>query len=113
MAVHSFSYTNRGTTDRWLVDLLTYQRFENNAKIEERPFNAQDITLTNLIGSAVLADATNFLNRVGVALNLNNIYLGKVQAGTATNADAIAQVAAVTRQVQALMVFSVFDVDAD
>jgi hypothetical protein len=113
MTVHSISYTNRGSIDRWNVDQSQYQRIENNSIIETRPFTPQDQALVDLISGAVLADATNFLTRVGVALSANNNYTSKVQAGTATNADAIQQVAALTRQVQALIIFTVFDVDSD
>lgn len=113
MTVHGISYTSRGAIDRWSVDLSMYERYENNSLVVSRPFTPQDQTLVDLVSSAVLADASNFLTRVGVALNANTTYLNKVQAGTATNADAIQQVAALTRQVQALIIFSVFDVDAD
>ena len=113
MTVHSISYSNRGSVDRWNVDRSMYERYENNSLVISRPFTAQDQTLVDLVSGAVLADASNFLTRVGVALSANTTYLNKVQAGTATNADAITQVAALTRQIQALIIFSVFDVDAD
>lgn len=113
MALHSFRYANRGSSELWNVDQQTYQRTEDNSIVETRPFTQTDVQLATLVGNAIALDASTFLNRVGIALSADTIYLNKVGNGTATQGDAITQVAALTRQVQALMIFSVFDVDAD
>jgi hypothetical protein len=92
-------------TEQWDAPSQTYRRYENGVLVLQRPFTdaesasaataaADDVRRTN---RAVL------LARARTALANNAAYLDKVAAGTATNADHIAQVPALTRQMQGLI----------
>jgi hypothetical protein len=104
--VADITYESEGTVQKW-IDGGYYQRIVQGSIVEERPFNADDLVWIALVQAADATGSGDFLTRVRTALNTDKTYLDKVQAGTATNADSIAQVAALTRQIQALIVYVV------
>ncbi|MBP5875647.1 hypothetical protein PV413_03650 [Streptomyces scabiei] len=93
------------TAEQWDAPTRTYRRFECGALVEERPFTpAEDAwALTRTVEDTRRANRDQLGARVRTALANNAAYLDKVQAGTATNADHIAQVPALTRQMQGVI----------
>lgn len=83
----------------------TYRRYENGALVIERPFTDAE----NASAATAASDDVRRINRavllaqVRAALASNRAYLDKVAAGTATNADHIGQVPALTRQMQGVI----------
>lgn len=91
---------------RWRIDVGRYERYEQGRLAEQRAFTADDQVFADLV-QVIDATGGNLLARVRTALTNDKVYLDKVQAGTATQADHAAQVATLTRQVQALIVYVV------
>lgn len=83
----------------------TYRRYESDVLVVERPFTDAE----NVSANAAATDDVRRINRVTLlaqartALATNRTYLDKVAAGTATNADHIGQVPALTRQMQGVI----------
>ncbi|NUP35930.1 MAG: hypothetical protein HOY76_02635 [Streptomyces sp.] len=92
-------------TEQWDAPTRTYRRFECGALAETRPFTpAEDAwQQTRTVEDTRRANRDQLGARVRTALANNAAYLDKVQAGTATNADHIAQVPALTRQMQGVI----------
>jgi hypothetical protein len=91
--------------EQWDVPSRTYRRYESGELVIERPFTDAENASANLAltdGTRQVNKAT-LLQRARTALASNAAYLDKVNAGTATNADHIAQVPALTRQMQGLI----------
>lgn len=109
--VADITFSQDGAVQRWLVDLSLYQRYEQGSLIEERPFTPDDLAFVTLVQAADATSTGDFLTRVRNALTANRTYLDKVTAGTVTQADHIAQVPTLTRQVQALIVYTVLHGD--
>lgn len=101
------TFAKDGVVRRWLVDLSLYQRYENSSLVEDRAFTSDDVAFVALVQAADATGSGDLLTRIRNALTNNRIYLDKVAAGTATQADHIAEVAALARQVQALIVYTV------
>lgn len=104
------TFSKDGATQRWLVDRNTYERFENNSLVEERTFTADDIAFVALVQAADAVGAGDLMARARTALTTNRVYLDKVQAGTVTQPEHIAEVAALARQVQALIIYTVLHI---
>lgn len=91
--------------EQWDLTALTYRRWDCGALVEERPFTdaesqaktAQQLDQTRQSNKAAL------VIRARAVFSNNAAYLAKVAGGTATTADHIAQVPALTRQMQALL----------
>lgn len=83
----------------------TYRRWENELLTVERPFteaeNAWADGLT--VEETRRTNQAELLRRARQAHTTNSTYLAAVTAGTATNADHITQVPALTRQMQGLI----------
>jgi hypothetical protein len=102
------TFSANGTTHKWLVESGLYQRLEYGGLVEERAFNADDLSWIALVeGATASGGAGDFLSKIRTALTTDSVYLAKVQAGTATNAEHIAQIAPLTRQIQAMIAFNV------
>lgn len=91
--------------EEWDTATHTYRRWADGQLVEERPF-------TDMEGACVDEQARDaqratthaaLVERIRIALASNSAYLDKVTAGAATNADHIAQVPALTRQMQAII----------
>ncbi|MCI3277536.1 hypothetical protein [Streptomyces cylindrosporus] len=86
--------------EQWDVPSRTYRRYEAGALVVERPFTDAE----NACADQALADAARratqaaLIERARADLAANQAYLDAVAAGTATTEDAVAQVAALTRQ---------------
>jgi hypothetical protein len=106
--VYSITYESNGTVEKWTTDGGgRYQRSENNSLVEERPFTPADQAWFELVQAAAATGGdVPFLTKIQTALTADAAYQTKVQNGTVSNADAIAHVAALNRQVQALIVYS-------
>lgn len=91
--------------EQWDGDTRIYRRWQDGQLVEERPFTEAE----NAAADRQLTDAAREVNRralvdrVRTALATDQAYLDKVQAGTATNADHIGQVPALTRQTMAII----------
>lgn len=86
--------------ERWDVPSRTYRRYDDGELVIERPFtdaeNA-DADATALEESRRAGQAA-LLEQALVDLGINQAFMDKVTAGTATTEDAVAQVAELTRQ---------------
>lgn len=101
-------------TERWDLDLRIYSLFVDGALVSERPFTdaenhqadaADGKPIRPLAFGRALSDPSavalaEILLRARTAYLGNQDYLAKVNDGTATNADHIAQVPRLTRQMQ-------------
>lgn len=93
------------TREQWDTDARIYRRWEGEPLIIERPFTDAE----NANADRAVADDTRRSNRAELlrrsreALISNAAYLEAVAAGKATNAQHIAQTAALTRQMQAVI----------
>ncbi|KAB1146838.1 hypothetical protein F7R91_14780 [Streptomyces luteolifulvus] len=92
-------------TEQWDVPSRTYRRYESGVLVIQRPFTDAENASANqaLADGARTVNKATLLLRARTALASNAAYLDKVNAGTATNADHIAQVPALTRQMQGLI----------
>ncbi|WP_426568080.1 hypothetical protein [Streptomyces canus] len=92
-------------TEQWDLTTRVYRRYDCGVLVEERPFTDAEIADADEQLADVVREANRLqlLDRVRTALANNRAYLDKVTAGTATNADHIAQVPALTRQMQGLI----------
>ena len=93
------------TREQWDTDARTYRRWEHGTLVLERPFTDAENAST---GAAVaddrrLANRAELLARARAAQATNAAYLDAVAAGTATNAQHVAQTAALTRQMQGVI----------
>ena len=92
-------------TERWHVPTRMYRRYESGVLVIERAFTDAE----NATADALAVDATRsanrmlLLQRIRAAIANNQAYLDKVTAGTATTADHLAQVPALTRQMQGVI----------
>lgn len=89
----------------WDLDAQVYQELDADVVTLTRPFTQQEIdTFTaeaqGLVRAQRLTDATTRLRQ---AFAINKTYLDKVAAGTAVNADHLAQVVVLTRELQGLI----------
>lgn len=93
------------TVEQWDVPSRTYRRYDSGVLVEERPFtDAENSSADRAIAdTARRINTAALLDRARTALTNNAAYLDAVTAGTATNADHIAQVPALTRQMQAVI----------
>jgi len=93
------------TREQWDTSTRTYRRWEGEALIVERPFTDAENTATDRAAAddKRLANRGELLRRSRDAVATNAAYLDAVAAGTATNAQHIAQTAALTRQMQAVI----------
>lgn len=87
-------------TEQWDVPSRTYRRYDCGVLVLERPFTDAENTSADqaLADEARRATQAALLERAREDLAANQAYLDAVAAGTATTDDAIAQVAALTRQ---------------
>lgn len=92
-------------TEQWDAPTRTYRRYECGVLVEERPFTAAEDAWVQAraVEDTRRANRDQLGARVRTALATNAAYLDKVTAGTATNADHIAQVPALTRQMQGVI----------
>jgi hypothetical protein len=104
-------YESRSGTQRWLTEQRIYQRIVNSSIVEERAFTADDDVWLEIVANAAAGGSGDLLARARTALTNDRGYLDKVQAGTATQQDHAQQVAALTRQIQALIVYVVLGSD--
>ena len=91
--------------EQWDTGTRIYRRWEGTVLVVERPFtDAENAAADKAVADDKrLANRDALLHRSRDALANNQAYLDKVTAGTATNADHIGQVPALTRQMQALI----------
>lgn len=93
------------TREQWDTGTRIYRRWEHEALTIERPFTDAE----NASVGAAAADDTRranraeLLTRARAAQATNAAYLDAVAAGTATNAQHVAQTAALTRQMQGVI----------
>jgi hypothetical protein len=92
-------------TEQWDVPSRTYRRWENGVLTLERPFTdaenaSADEQLADDARRATLADLQA---RARAAITADATYLDAVVAGSVTTAQALQQVAALTRQVIGLI----------
>jgi hypothetical protein len=86
--------------EQWDVVTRIYRRYDGGVLVEERPFTDAE----NASADEQIADAARrvtqgaLLEQARTDLATNQAYLDKVAAGLATTDDAVAQVAALTRQ---------------
>jgi hypothetical protein len=92
-------------TEQWDVPSRTYRRYDAGVLTVERPFTDAEVAWADaaVVESTRGANTRELLSRARAALSANTEYLAKVQAGTVTNADHIAQVPALTRQMQGVI----------
>lgn len=92
-------------TEQWDVPSRTYRRYESGTLTVERPFTDAEIkTVTDAaVDDARRLTRADLLARVRAARTSNAAYLDAVAAGTATNAQHVAQTAALTRQMQGVI----------
>jgi hypothetical protein len=108
----SITYESQGIMHRWLIPAETYQRYEGNSVVEDRPFTQDDRDWVALVEAAsATSGSVPFLDKIKTALTTDDTYLDKIQAGTVTNADHIAQIAPLTRQIQGLIVHGVLGIE--
>lgn len=91
--------------ERWDAVSRTYWRWDNGVLIVTRPFTAAENVWADLAAVDLLQQTnqqTLYQQAVG-AWTANAAYLAKVAAGTAVTADHIAQVPALTQQMQAVI----------
>lgn len=88
--------------ERWDLDSRKYTRYESDVLVLERPFtDAENAWADEMeVQNTRTANAAAILARARVAYSNNQAYLALVDAGTVTNADHIAQVPRLTRQMQ-------------
>lgn len=90
---------------QWDLTARIYRRFEDGLLVLERPFTDEE----NADAEARALEGTRrtnretLLRRARTAWTTNRAYLDLVAAGTATNADHIAQVTTLTRQMQGVI----------
>jgi hypothetical protein len=87
-------------TEQWDVPSRTYRRWENGVLVEERPFTAAENASADeqLADDARRATLADLQARARAAITTDRVYLDAVTAGTVTTAQALTQVAALTRQ---------------
>ncbi len=107
MAVSYVSLTDGGVEERWHLNEGIYRRYENGSLTVQRAFNVDDQDWQTVINQLDALDSGNVLAKLRTALTTNRTYLNKVNAGTATAGDHTAQVAALSRQMVAVMMRSV------
>jgi hypothetical protein len=92
-------------TEQWDVPSRTYRRWENGVLVEERPFTAAENASADeqLADDARRATLADLQARARAAITADAAYLSAVVAGTVTTAQALQQVAALTRQVIGLI----------
>lgn len=93
------------TTEQWDAPSRVYRRYEYGIRVVERPFTDAENAWTTAAATDVArqGNRVTLLQQARAALLGNQTYLAKVQAGTATNSDHIAQVPALTRQMQGVL----------
>jgi hypothetical protein len=100
------------TLEQWDTDARIYTRTENGAVVVSRPFDDaenQQADAESAQAAATIVNDTRSINRAAIlaqariAYANNATYLALIVAGTATNADHIAQVPKLTRQMQAVI----------
>jgi hypothetical protein len=100
------------TLEQWDTDARIYTRTESGAMVETRPFTdaeSRQLDAENAQAAATIVNDTRTINRdailaqARIAYANNATYLALIAAGTATNADHIAQVPKLTRQMQAVI----------
>lgn len=97
------SLTSGNEERRWDLDNGIYQRYLRGGLVDEHPFDVTDTTWRNVLQAVDAMDSGDLLAKLRNALATDKTYLDKVNAGTATNADHSAQVAALTRQMVAVL----------
>lgn len=92
-------------TEQWDVPSRTYRRIVHDKLAVQRPFTpAEDAWADRrAVEETRVTNRAELLGRARTALATNQAYLDAVAAGTATTADHMAQTAALTRQMQALI----------
>lgn len=93
------------TAEQWDISSRTYRRLEGGTLVEERPFTAAEAAWAKQNATEEIRRANRdlLLARARAAVASNASYLDSVTAGTATNAQHIAQVPALTRQMQGVI----------
>ncbi|MFD7609728.1 hypothetical protein [Streptomyces sp. NPDC059828] len=91
--------------EEWDTTARIYRRWVDGSLVDERPFTEAETASVDAQArdDARAANRASLMGRVRLALATNAAYLDKVQAGTAVNADHVAQTAALTRQTQAII----------
>ncbi|MFI0900554.1 hypothetical protein [Streptomyces sp. NPDC020983] len=92
-------------TQQWDITTRTYRCYENGTLLEERPFtDAENADVTAAITQQTRdTNEATLLTQARNAYATNTTYLAAVNAGTATTATHIAQVPALTRQMQGII----------
>jgi hypothetical protein len=97
----------RDTTviEQWDLTARVYRRYDCGVLVEERPFTDAEMADVDqqLVDTVRQANRLQLLARARTALANNRTYLDKVTSGTPTNADHIAQVPALTRQMRGVI----------
>jgi hypothetical protein len=91
--------------ERWDTELMTYTMWFGDVLQETRPFNDSELAfvLERQADVAWQARRAEAIQLGRLAFASNKTYLGKVDAGTATNADHVTQTVRLTRQMQGLL----------
>jgi hypothetical protein len=104
MTIRYVSLRSDSGEDRWYLSTGIYQRYDKaGSLVDEHPFSVNDNTWAAAIQGLDSMDGADLLTKLRTALTTNKTYLDKVNAGTATNTDHSAQVAALTRQTTAVL----------
>lgn len=90
------------STQQWDTDARVYTRLEHGEIVEQRPFTDAENASVDQVAAEAGRRATQvaLLVQARTDLATNQAYLDAAAAGTATTDDAVAQVAALTRQAQ-------------
>jgi hypothetical protein len=97
--------TSGQRVERWDTDAKTYTSYLAGVLVESRPFTDGEVAFlaardADVAWQARRTDAARLLR---LAYASNRDYLAGVDAGTVTNAQAVQQVAKLTRQLQGLI----------
>lgn len=92
-------------TEQWDVPSRTYRRYDGGVLVLERAFTDAENAWADRLAVEETRQANDILlrDRARAALTTNRAYLDAVAGGTATQADHIAHISALTRQMQGLI----------
>jgi hypothetical protein len=101
--INYISLRSGSEEQRWYLSGGVYQRYSHGSLVDEHPFDTTDTAWRVVVQAVDAMDSSDLLTKLRTALNADKTYLDKVNAGTATNADHSVQVAALTRQMIAVL----------
>ncbi|WAZ20157.1 hypothetical protein STRCI_001256 [Streptomyces cinnabarinus] len=104
-APYTVELRDASMTRQWDIPTRTYRCFTAGQATEERPFtDAENAWADRLaVAEGRRTNEAELRSRARAALTTNRSYLDAVAAGTATQATHLAQVGALTRQMQGLI----------